>query len=291
MTAIVCVHGIAQQVKGEDELLSSWVPALRSGVRLAGGDTAAERVVDREVRCAFYGDLFRVRGRYLSGAGEWIDPEDLDDFEQDLLFSWWDRAAATDPRVVGPGERVLGRTPRSVKAALRALSNARFLTGLTDQMLLGALRQVRQYITDQNIRETAISRLIALIRPETRVIVAHSLGTVVAYEALCGNPDWQVHSLVTLGSPIGIRGLIFDRLMPAPTSNESGALRGSWPGGVKEWTNVADTGDIVALVEDIRPLFGDKVVCATVHNDAKAHDVRPYLTAVETGQAIGNGLR
>jgi len=35
MTAIVCVHGIAQQVKGEAELLSSWVPALRSGVRLA----------------------------------------------------------------------------------------------------------------------------------------------------------------------------------------------------------------------------------------------------------------
>jgi hypothetical protein len=146
MTAIVCVHGIGQQVKGEDELLSLWVPALRSGVRLAGGDAAAEKIVDREVRCAFYGDLFRVPGRYLSGTEAPIDPDDLDDFEQDLLFLWWQRAADTDPRVVGPGERTLGRTPRSVKAALRALSNARYLGGLTERMLLTGLRQVRLYV-------------------------------------------------------------------------------------------------------------------------------------------------
>ena len=150
---------------------------------------------------------------------------------------------------------------------------------------------MRLYVTDPQIRETAISRLIDLVGPETRIVVAHSLGTVVAYEALCANPDRRVQSLVTLGSPLGIRGLIFDRLMPPPKSDESGVLRGHWPGGVEEWTNVADTGDIVALVEDLRPLFGVKVICATVHNDAKAHDVRPYLTAAETGHAIGNGLR
>jgi hypothetical protein len=291
MGGVVCVHGIAQQVKGEDELLSLWVPALRSGVRLAEGDAAAEKVVDREVRCAFYGDLFRPSGRYLSGSDTWIEPEDLDDFEQELLFLWWDRAAATDPRVIGPGERTLGRTPRSVKAALRALSNARFLTGLADQMLLGALRQVRRYVTDPQIRETAISRVTDLVGPETRVIVAHSLGTVVAYEALCANPDWQVRALVTLGSPLGIRGLIFDRLIPAPKHDEFGALKGNWPGGVREWTNIADAGDVVALVEDLRPMFDGEMVCAMVHNDAKAHDVRPYLTAVETGQAICSGLR
>ena len=291
MGGVVCVHGIAQQVKGEDELLSLWVPALRSGVRLAEGDAAAEKVVDREVRCAFYGDLFRPSGRYLSGSDTWIEPEDLDDFEQELLFLWWDRAAATDPRVIGPGERTLGRTPRSVKAALRALSNARFLTGLADQMLLGALRQVRRYVTDPQIRETAISRVTDLVGPETRVIVAHSLGTVVAYEALCANPDWQVRALVTLGSPLGIRGLIFDRLIPAPKRDEFGALKGNWPGGVREWTNIADAGDVVALVEDLRPMFDGEMVCAMVHNHAKAHDVRPYLTAVETGQAICSGLR
>lgn len=260
-------------------------------MRLAGGDSAAEKIIDSGVRCAFYGDLFRPRGRYLSGTATWVDPDGLDDFERDLLFLWWERAAATDSRVIGPGERTLGRTPRSVKGALRALSNARFLSGLADQMLLGALRQVRRYITDPEIREAAISRVTDLVGPETRIIIAHSLGTVVAYEALCANPDWQVRALVTLGSPLGIRGLIFDRLTPAPKRDEFGTLKGDWPGRVREWTNIADAGDVVALVEDLRPLFDGEMVCAMVHNDAKAHDVSPYLTAVETGQAICSGLR
>ena len=48
----------------------------------------------------------------------------------------------------------------------------------------------------------------------TEVIVAHSLGSVVAYEALCAHPEWPVRNLVTLGSPLGIRNLIFDQLVP-----------------------------------------------------------------------------
>ena len=54
--------------------------------------------------------------------------------------------------------------------------------------------------------------------------------------------------------------------------------------------NVADAGDVVALVKDLRPLFGGRVACYLVHNGSHAHDVRPYLTAAETGAAIAAGL-
>ena len=54
--------------------------------------------------------------------------------------------------------------------------------------------------------------------------------------------------------------------------------------------NVADAGDVVALVKDLRPLFGARVACYLVHNGSHAHDVRPYLTAAETGAAIAAGL-
>ena len=37
MAAIVGVHGIAQQLKGPDIALKRLVPALRDGVRAAGG--------------------------------------------------------------------------------------------------------------------------------------------------------------------------------------------------------------------------------------------------------------
>ena len=121
-------------------------------------------------------------------------------------------------------------------------------------------------------------------------MVGHSLGSVVAYEALCAHPEWPVRALVTLGSPLGIRNLIFDRLLPAPAAGARGEVRGAWPGGVRSWVNVADAGDVVALVKDLRPLFGDQVACYLVHNGSHAHDVRPYLTAAETGAAIAAGL-
>ena len=91
---------------------------------------------------------------------------------------------------------------------------------------------------------------------------------------------------MTLGSPLGIRTLVFDRLRPAPGPDGTGR----WPGGLLTWANIADSGDVVALVKSLRPLFGERTTDALVNNGAKAHDVLPYLTARETGEAVGRGL-
>jgi hypothetical protein len=85
---------------------------------------------------------------------------------------------------------------------------------------------------------------------------------------------------------LGIRNLIFDRLDPQPV----GAV-GVWPGGGGlGWTNVADAGDVVALVKDLRPVFGPRVRCELVHNGVHAHDARPYLSDRLTGAAVAAGL-
>ena len=122
--------------------------------------------------------------------------------------------------------------------------------------MLFDLQQVRRYMTDPQVRRAAQDRVAAEVGEDTRVVVGHSLGSVVAYEALCAHPEWPVRALVTLGSPLGIRNLIFDRLVPAPAAAGPGGVRGAWPGGVRSWVNVADAGDVVALVKDLRPLFG-----------------------------------
>jgi hypothetical protein len=122
---------------------------------------------------------------------------------------------------------------------------------------------------------------------------------VVAYEALHAldasdtsegpknGRGQRVRALVTLGSPLGIRNLIFDRLQPPPDGG-----RGAWPGGPGlVWTNVVDAGDVVALVKDLRPAFGDQLNGYVVHNGAHAHDARAYLTDPLTGAAIAAGLR
>jgi pimeloyl-ACP methyl ester carboxylesterase len=120
---------------------------------------------------------------------------------------------------------------------------------------------------------------------DTRVVVGHSLGSVVAYEALCAHPQWPVHTFVSLGSPLGVRNLLFDRLNPPP---ERGI--GAWPGSIQSWVNIADRGDVVALVKRLRARFGDRVQDRMVDNGARAHDVGPNLTAQETGEAIAASL-
>ena len=58
---VVCVHGVGQQRETETTLHRGWAPALCGGVQLAG-----DRLGEHEVRCAAYGDLFRLPGRALA---------------------------------------------------------------------------------------------------------------------------------------------------------------------------------------------------------------------------------
>jgi pimeloyl-ACP methyl ester carboxylesterase len=287
LAKVICVHGVGQQREAPESLHSVWAPSLCGGVGLAGGQLA-----ETDVRCAFYGDLFRPPGRHLAVGDPLIQIEDLDPFEQDLLAEWWVEAARTDPAVIAPDARTLARVPRSVQAALRALSGSRFFAGVGERALLGDLRQVRDYFGQPEIRQKACQRVSEAIGDDTRVLVGHSLGSVVAYEVLRANQAWPVRMLVTLGSPLGIPNLIFDRLQPAPLSvaDARPGPRGRWPGKGREWVNVADQGDVVALVKDLRMAFGPGVDCWVVDNGTTAHNVGPYLTAVQTGQAVRRGL-
>ena len=59
-------------------------------------------------------------------------------------------------------------------------------------------------MTDPVIRAEVQRRIAAGVAENTHVVVGHSLGSVIAYEALCAHPEWPVRALVTLGSPPGI---------------------------------------------------------------------------------------
>ena len=234
---VVCVHGIGKQLDGEQTLLSQWRPALQDGLTRAD---AAGLLADTEVGMAFYGDLFRPPGQPLAVGDPYYRASDVEPgFETKLLLEWWTAAAAAEPQVVAPGADTLARTPGSVQAALRALSHSKFFGGLALRTLVFDLKQVRRYLTDPELRAAARSRVTDLIGPDTQVVVGHSLGSVVAYEALHAldasdtiegpkdGPGHRVRALVTLGSPLGIRNLIFDRLQPAPDGPTARSCRKS----------------------------------------------------------------
>ena len=85
-----------------------------------------------------------------------------------------------------------------------------------------------------------------------RVVIAHSLGTVVAYEALYARPDLEVGLLVTLGSPLALPGVVFPRLQPRP----SGGI-GLRPVNVRRWVNISDYGDPIAILRPFKTYFPD----------------------------------
>lgn len=247
-----------------------------------------------DVVCGFYGDVFRQPG----SRGNFIQPFDAHDvepgLETELLMAWWREASRLNSEVLGPDDAVRGvggyvasrpLTVAFIQRALNAISRSSFFAGLSEQLLVLSLKQIRHYFENEELRAVIIDRVANLIDGGTRVIVGHSLGSVVAYEALCARHGAGSAAFVTLGSPLGLRNVVFDRLRPAPRDGV-----GVWPCAVRFWTNVADTGDIVALVRDLSSCFGTRVRNRTVRNGARMHDVTAYLTAIETGSAIAAGL-
>ncbi len=275
MARIVGVHGVGKQRLGSNTLLKDWEPALADGLDRADGPKPASG----DLRMAFYGDLFRPPGHTLAVGDPMFTADDVDELEAELLLEWWAQAARVDPGVPPPGGDTLARSPRGVQTALRVLQHSRFFADVTLRALVFDLKQVRRYLTDGELRAAARKRVEEAIGPDTRVVVAHSLGSVVAYEALCARPGHGVRALVTLGSPLGMR-MVVDRLRPGPET---------WP-GTASWTNVVDEGDVVAAVRDLSLFYGTDVVGKIVHNGSHAHDATLYLTAKETGEAVAEGL-
>ncbi|MFE7323846.1 hypothetical protein ACFU8W_02485 [Streptomyces sp. NPDC057565] len=309
MAQVVVVHGVGQQYLGRRTLREPVAAALADGVELAvaAGDITGRTPAPHDIDVAFYGDVFRAPGTKGEPPAPRSAADLTDPYEQALLEAW----AAAASQLTGPSPAgTKAPTPRTLQRAMNTLLRSPFLPGpVAERFLLGVLRQVRRYFTDDAVRARAADAVSARIGPDTRVLVGHSLGSVVAYEALTAHPEWPVRTLVTLGSPLGMPSLVFDRLRPAPAAG-----RGQWPGGLERWTNLTDRHDVVASVKDLAPLFGPRrpgpvptgrasaapqpavapngpaLHDIPVDNGWKVHDLLRHLTARETGAAIGSGL-
>jgi hypothetical protein len=216
----------------------------------------------------------------------------VEELELQLLGALAEAARVEGAMLPGPQAPSKVWAPESAQRTLAALVRVPFFRRLTERVLIGNLRQVRLYLTDPDVRRAARRSLARQIGPDTRLIIGHSLGSVVAYEVLCIQPTDRQLDFVTLGSPLGLRTVIFDRLDPAPCHD-----RGAWPPCVRRWTNIADRHDLVAMVKELAPLFGGPtgnglraVIDLRVDNELRAHEVKPYLTARQTGYAVAAAL-
>lgn len=296
MAKIILVHGIDQQAEESDPLRGVWLEAIRRGLLTIGQADLAARIDESDVAMAFYGDLFRKAG--AQGGDEFGPlPPDAEQLAERLATEWVTRAAdrASDDalRRVGSdalksellsaqGEAQGFRSAARRSVARLAKSPAAATAGFfVAERLVPALNQVTLYLTNaSNTRDIALKRLESHITADTAILIGHSLGSVVAYEA-CHRAEQTIPLLVTIGSPLGLDNVVFEHVRPQPPG---------YPPRVTWWVNVADVNDIVAadtgLGQRFKPVRGAHLTDHTVDNLKDAHGATAYLAQPEVSYPV-----
>ncbi|MEW2139811.1 hypothetical protein AB0892_25045 [Streptomyces sp. NPDC005409] len=269
-----------------------------------------------------YADLFtrgQAQGGDVLGAPGAAGAAALEDAAEaeilsELLVAWVDGVAAghaersdeRDRRILDHARaqaRPRAQEQGSLAVVRRALNVATTLLALkpwggaarwiTPKMMVSHLAQVARYLARGEPDDQGVSldrriraRVCEAIGNGPAVVVAHSLGSVVALETL-HQLAAPVPLLVTLGSPIATRSVVWPRLLPQPPSV---------PGCIGAWLNFWDRDDIIAvrphLERELRP--SDTGVTPTsrrVDSDgAWVHDAEKYLAQPAVAGPVAEAL-
>jgi pimeloyl-ACP methyl ester carboxylesterase len=270
---IVGVHGIGNRQRGTTPVQAAavlgtrWSSALRRGL---GQDS------DLEAAVAYY--AHHLTTDTAQGAG---DPEHLTESEQQMLLHWAQQLGA-------PPEVAQGRLAAPARAAADWIARKVGLDNKLVRLLVTTFcREVHLYLTDPARRHAVrdeVADTITAHQPAS--VIAHSLGSVVAYETLWAHPDLQIDLLITLGSPLALPDVVFPHLDPAPTNG-----KGRRPPGVRRWINIADPGDFIAIPRGLAPYFGGiDIDLTTPIGVFDTHKVTGYLACPTTATALATLL-
>jgi hypothetical protein len=247
VAAIVAIHGAYNEFWGPYELKSKWLPALRDGLWHFGVEVA-----DSDFDVVFYGDLFRH------------DPE------------------TEEPMAVEAERKAIAELLHNYTAD-DFFALARHAEGQSH--FNRALDLIAKIQNDPTFVDSVHDRVRAVVKPDTRVIVSHSMGTLVAYGAIAAHPEWNVHTLVTMGSPLGLPDTLAG-LNPKPTEG-----KGQWPGSIKRWVNVAALHDEISRVNVLDPHFHGSIEDRLIDNGNRAHAAEGFFNSKAVGEAVATALR
>jgi NAD(P)H-dependent FMN reductase len=238
---LVLVHGRGQQGLNPSSIRTEWLDTLARGATAIGRTLPS----DLDVALPFYGDLLDTFTRQVNvplttdvqmrGAAQ--DDEFLI-FQSQFAEAVRRKAGITDEQLdkeYGPNPAPRGPLNWAwVQATLRAVD--KYGGGMNQATLETFTRDVFLYTTKAGVRDQ-IDRVVAAALTEApTVVVAHSLGTVVAFSVL-GTDRRSLHvpQFVTVGSPLAVRA-VRDQFLPLRT-----------PDPIRDWYNAFDPKDVVAL--------------------------------------------
>ncbi|GAA1974534.1 hypothetical protein [Microbacterium pumilum] len=290
---LVFVHGRAQQHKDPEALKAEWISDLKAG--LAKSDLELP-IDETAVRYPFYGDTLvdLVSGRSGEDAAEVVVKGAADDAAERAFFEAFlgetkDRFGITDAQLTAAmgGDPVVGKGIQNwpiVLGILKALDDN--LDWVSGGAIAIATNDVYHYLTNIRISKVIDDGVRQAMTPDVEtVVVAHSLGTIVAYKLLRREGEaagWKVPHFITLGSPLGVR-TVTNVLAPL-----------QHPKVVTKWSNAYDPHDVVALHPLEKPWFGVKPGIANkgdvVNDTGNKHGISGYLGDKEVARWIYDAL-
>ncbi|GGL16593.1 serine peptidase [Mangrovihabitans endophyticus] len=269
MTTILGIHGAGNHRAGQPAARMSAALSERWAAALGRGLGAAPGSLDLDV--VYYADL--LHGEIAQGPPE---VSELGPVAEAMVLAWTQALGA-------PPDIAQGRLTEPARRAIEWVAQrfGRPYEVVAHAFVAVVFPEVATYLTDEPAREAVretVAQAIAEHRPA--VLIAHSLGSVVAYEALCAHPGIEVPLLLTVGSPLGMPKVVRERLRPAvgPDANR--------PAGVRRWVNVADHGDFITVPTRLSDVFAvDEEHRVSIH-PVDFHRVASYLPCPEVSAAV-----
>jgi hypothetical protein len=283
MKTLVFVHGMRQEHREPKELEGEWQVALEANWRRQGITRPAF-----DLRMPYYGKILdlHTRGK-TDGAPRVIARGDapMPRLASELLEQIGDKAGLTSAEIAAEtGQSVVDR----------GLANQQWAQGIArllgrklpwlGHIALPLVEQIDAYLTNMHARKAVDDEVGPELKGSPRVIVSHSLGTIVSYRLLTEfGVECQVPLFVTVGSPLGI-DLVREYLKPP---------RVNVPPGVRKWVNGADKRDYVALYSALnKDSFCDGIENFTdiQNRQEDPHSILDYLTDPRIGERIARAL-
>jgi hypothetical protein len=147
--------------------------------------------------------------------------------------------------------------------------------------------------------------LLALLRKFRRfdiLLISHSMGTIISYDVLSeGSQDVNVHTYVTMGSPLGLPVIISRFVKEQRKIDQEIEAVTAPPNVLRHWYNLSDLEDRVAFNYDLGDDYGpnargvgadDKIVYNDYEVDGAPnhHKVYGYLRTKEMAAILHDFL-
>jgi hypothetical protein len=244
---LILIHGRAQENKDAAGIKKEWIAAWEKGLNKSN---LTNPLADSDIHFPYYGDTLAqmVAGKTAEQAAAVIikGPKPSPAEEQimrDMIAEIAAESGISEAEIraqLGAEGAAVAMGPQNwrwVQAILELLDKNDTVSA---KMVALVTNDVAKYLSDSTIHNHINDGVLQGVKPgQEAVVVAHSLGTVVAYDVLMSRPTAfpavKVPLFVTLGSPLGITA-IKTRLRPH-----------TFPKPVTKWFNALDKDDVVSL--------------------------------------------